>query len=1380
MGKSCIVSIVIMLALVGSVIGVGLASVRADQGIPDSLGYYWVDSKAPAPSIAFNWVEINGTGADTGVYGDSDYAGPLDIGFDFYYYGNYYTQFYPSSDGYVQFGGGSYDSSNDGIPDSWTPNNIICAYWDDLDVDTYYDATVYYQTIGTSPNMQLVVEYENVTQDWYSDLMTFEIILHENGDILIQYLEMSGVTGYYGTVGIENSDGSVGVEYSYYADSLENNLAIQFTTGPVYIGPDQAQSGTPSETLSYHLEVWNRQSVADTIEFSYTDVLGWSFVLMDAAYVPLTDTNAYAMWDTGLIGPNTHFAVIVNVTIPASPASQTEITTLNASSHDTPSLWDLCALTTNVLDGWFDPPHSDYGMDTDSDSLYNFLVVDVSVGVMTEGWYYLIADLYTSGGAYIASSYYSDYLTAGSHTMEVTFFGWEIREVGVDGPYRVDLALEYYWSWPPIDTDTHWTAAYAYTDFMLTPASFSPPHSDQGVDTDSDSLFDLLQVDVSVDVVYDGTYTIRGYAYGPDYINYDSVTVDLVAGSHTVSLTFDAWDVYKSKGDGPYTVYLYLDAQIGGTNRNVDYDEHDTQAYSVYAFEGPGAYFWPPHDDYAIDTDSDGLYNWFVIQVQVNVTVAGIYNLVGDLRPYYWDDAIDTATNESMNLAVGIQTVNLSFPGWPINHNGVSYYYSVYISLFDADYDLLDGEDQYQADDYYDSDSFEGPPAVFAPPHDSYVVDLNGDTLFDFVVVNVSVDADVAGTYTVSAEIYLDWWDVIDSVDSTTWLDEGPQVVELRFPGWVIRDHGDSGPYTIDMVLYDEGDRECDWDSHVTAAYLWSEFQTQPAAFAPPHNDYGEDTDSDSLFEWLVVEVNLTVEVAGDYMIVTWLYDSSWNDLTQTENWFTLGEGSQTVLVKYPGWVLVLNDQDGIFHVDIYLYDESENYLEYSSHLTANYMMADFDPGMPQIISGWAYDAPSVNGMLNAGEWADATEVDLTAADRSNEVEGTILVMNDETNLYIAIDAWGDTHEDSSDESSVSFDTGNDGLLSDGGEDQFTLAAWAADPGIHYEYDDGSSWWATHCNPYDEAQPDHSTLDGGVGFGLSTGHATSHRIYEYSIPLALIGAETGDTLGFLAGGLASAAIYDSYNWIESWWPKYFDWMPDVESYGDLVLADYTLPTPPTTTASVTGTTGSNGWYRSAVTVTLTATSVVGVDHTNYSVDGGAWITYSAPFAISADGSHSLQFYSVDTTDLKEATKTGSVKIDTVLPSTAAGVSGASVWLNGTDATSGIQSTMFRIDEGTWQAYSGMFEVTDVGDHTVEFYSVDAAGNTEATKSTTVTVEEDDDDTPGGGLSSDTLILLLVLVAAVVAALVVAFFLLKRKKGQSPAGPDQMAPPPPAQ
>ncbi|MCU0851966.1 MAG: hypothetical protein MUC90_01730 [Thermoplasmata archaeon] len=1377
MGKKCIVSIVIMLAMVGSVFGAAMTNVSANKSASDSYGYYWVDSKAPTPSVLFNWIEINTTGTSTGMLGDDTYTGPFNIGFNFEFYENTYSQFYASSNGFISFGYGSSSLSNDPIPDWSSPNNIICAYWDDMYLSSGNNAAVYYQTFGASPDMYLVVQYTNITRLGYSQLMTFEIILYENGDILVQYLYLNGMTGSSATAGIEDANGEIGLQYCYDQALLQDSLAILYTMGPIVLGPDQALSGAPSETISYTIDVWNRQSVADTIELRYTNVLGWTVDLMDATYAPLTDTNAYDMWDTGLLGPNAHFTVIVNVTIPASPAGQTEVTTMNASSAASPSLGDLCELTTTVQNGWFEPPHSDYGRDTDGDSLYNYLVVDVDLGIIVEGWYYIEAYLYTGGGTLISSDYASAYLTVGPQTVEMTFFGWQIRDMGVDGPYRVDLNLYYNWAWPAIDTDTHWTAAYSYTEFMLIPATFSPPHSDHGVDADSDSLYDMLQVDVSLDVVYDGTYTVNAYAYGREYIGYDSQTVSLVAGEQTVSLTFDAWDIYTLGGDGPYTIYLNLYALIDSVSQFVESDTHYTQAYSVYSFEGPGAYFWPPHSDYAVDTDSDGLYNWLVIEVQVNVTVAGTYTLVGDIRADWWQDIFDTVMNESMSLQVGIQTVNLTFPGWPIRYNSDSDDMDIEMTLYDADYEYQD-YDEYETDTYYYYDDFEDAPALFSPPHDSYVVDLNGDSLYDFIIVNVSVDIELAGMYRIYADLYLDWWDVIDDVENESWLDEGLQVVELRFPGWVIRDHGDSGPYTVEMILYDDEDRQCDWDSHTTAAYLWSEFQTQPAAFAPPHNDYGEDTDSDSLYEWLVIEVNLTVAVAGDYLIMTWLYDSGWSEVTQTEDWFTLAEGSVTALVKYPAWVLFLNDANGVFHVEMYLYDESENYLEYNAHTTASYLMTDFDPGMPQIEAGWANASPSINGMFSAGEWADATAVDLTSADHANQVEGTVYVMNDETNLYIAVDAWGDTYEDSSDESSVSFDTGNDGVETDGGEDQFTLAAWSPDTGTHYEWDEGSAWWVTHCSPFDDAQADHETLEGSVGFGPSAGHAVSHRIYEYSIPLTLLGAEAGDTLGFLLGGVSSAGIYEWDYGYESWWPMYFDWMPGLESFGDLLLADYVAPTPPTTTVSLTGTAGSNGWYRSGVTVTITATSPVGVDHTNYSMDGGAWTTYTAPFSVTADGSHSIQYYSVDTADLKEATKTGAIKIDTVVPTTAADVSGANVWLNGTDATSGIQFTMYRIDEGSWETYSGMFEVTGVGDHTVEFYSVDMAGNTGVTQSTTVTVEEDDDGTPGGGISSDTLILLLVLVAAIVAALVIVFLLMKRKKGQSPAGPDQMVPPPP--
>ena len=52
--------------------------------------------------------------------------------------------------------------------------------------------------------------------------------------------------------------------------------------------------------------------------------------------------------------------------------------------------------------------------------------------------------------------------------------------------------------------------------------------------------------------------------------------------------------------------------------------------------------------------------------------------------------------------------------------------------------------------------------------------------------------------------------------------------------------------------------------------------------------------------------------------------------------------------------------------------------------------------------------------------------------------------------------------------------------------------------------------------------------------------------------------------------------------------------------------------PPQTTINITGDKGSNGWYVSNVTVTLTATDATsGVDKTYYRIDNGSWNTYTA-------------------------------------------------------------------------------------------------------------------------------------------------------------------------
>jgi hypothetical protein len=167
-------------------------------------------------------------------------------------------------------------------------------------------------------------------------------------------------------------------------------------------------------------------------------------------------------------------------------------------------------------------------------------------------------------------------------------------------------------------------------------------------------------------------------------------------------------------------------------------------------------------------------------------------------------------------------------------------------------------------------------------------------------------------------------------------------------------------------------------------------------------------------------------------------------------------------------------------------------------------------------------------------------------------------------------------------------------------------------------------------------------------------------------------------------------------------------------------------TPPTTTATLTGTVGTNDWYRSTVTVTLSpidATS--GVSDTLYQLDNGDWQRYytTTLFSFTDDGIHMLSYYSVDVASNREITKTTAVKVDTVLPSTGVTLTGkmiregwyssaVTVTLSVTETTSGVDATFYRVDREPWLPYTTPFTVSKNGDHTVDYYSVDRADNKE--------------------------------------------------------------------
>ncbi|MBI5234371.1 MAG: hypothetical protein HY880_08450, partial [Deltaproteobacteria bacterium] len=89
-------------------------------------------------------------------------------------------------------------------------------------------------------------------------------------------------------------------------------------------------------------------------------------------------------------------------------------------------------------------------------------------------------------------------------------------------------------------------------------------------------------------------------------------------------------------------------------------------------------------------------------------------------------------------------------------------------------------------------------------------------------------------------------------------------------------------------------------------------------------------------------------------------------------------------------------------------------------------------------------------------------------------------------------------------------------------------------------------------------------------------------------------------------------------------------------------------TPPVTDISLSGTQGSDGWYSTSVTVTLTSSDggdSSGVDKTWYSFNGSAWSQYTGPFVLDTDGANRVYYYSIDRAGNSETAKSREVKIN---------------------------------------------------------------------------------------------------------------------------------------
>ena len=172
----------------------------------------------------------------------------------------------------------------------------------------------------------------------------------------------------------------------------------------------------------------------------------------------------------------------------------------------------------------------------------------------------------------------------------------------------------------------------------------------------------------------------------------------------------------------------------------------------------------------------------------------------------------------------------------------------------------------------------------------------------------------------------------------------------------------------------------------------------------------------------------------------------------------------------------------------------------------------------PVINSHWTDNPPNIDGKFLAGEWSNIQITFSSPEYPSDYVLPTYAYfLNDGSNLYVLVDAVGDTTDDSNDECLLIFDNNSDPT------DGFTVVRilGSSDP---------MTWTKSSEN-----------FNAAIGYDSSPNSPDSHKIYEFAIPFTVMNTQPGQSFDFCSPFYKSAPAgsmpFDSNTGYDNVWPQ---------------------------------------------------------------------------------------------------------------------------------------------------------------------------------------------------------------------------------------------------
>lgn len=452
-------------------------------------------------------------------------------------------------------------------------------------------------------------------------------------------------------------------------------------------------------------------------------------------------------------------------------------------------------------------------------------------------------------------------------------------------------------------------------------AVLSGSYADAGVDSDGDGKYNSLRLDVGVQVATPMMYNVvalladqEGHTFA-----WAGNQSELQPGSNVVPLDFNGVLLQSSGIDGPYQV-ARVELRAGDEEQVIDLveDAYTTASYNSSSYQPADVGFSNNYEDEGVDSGGDGLFDSLLVRIQMGVEKAGTYTVIGQL-----DSGGPIAVARWTGaLAKGTAEVPLGFSG-----------HDIFACRRDGPYHLTNlrvtgesgGSIDFRSDAFatyaYTYNQFQhGGTFIDAATFVDSVVDADQDGHNDYLRLTFDVDGAAPGTDRFITSLQDSLGRSIEDWTQDLELAAGLNHIAIDFPGGPIRAHGVNGPFRVSHVsLLDSNGAPLDEqrNPYHTGPYPYDSFSFPLVALAGTYRDQGVDSNGNSSYDSLRVEVDVIPGASGVIFAQARLADASGREIQWAEaHAYLQANQTQPITLRFDGQAIRVRGAAGPYRLE--------------------------------------------------------------------------------------------------------------------------------------------------------------------------------------------------------------------------------------------------------------------------------------------------------------------------------------------------------------------------------------------------------------------------------------------------------------------------------